>query len=90
MAKTNKICTDVHGATYDGKTLRVIPPPRLNLTTVDDIRRELGKVYRDARSGALQTQEATRLGYLLDLLRKMIEAGEFERRLEQLEKDQAR
>ena len=90
MTKTNKICTDVHGATYDGKTLRAIPPPRLNLTTVDDIRRELGKVYRDARSGVLQTQEATRLGYLLDLLRKMIETGEFERRLEQLEKDQAR
>ena len=60
-------------------------PLRLNLSTAAGVRRELARVYRDARSGALDAQDATRLGYLLMQIAKMIELGDLERRLEALE-----
>ena len=85
MTANSSDCIDKQGATIDSKTLRVLPPPRLNLTTTDDLRREMAKLYRDARNGLLPTQDATRLGYLLDLMRKMIETNDIEKRLEQLE-----
>ncbi|GEM_PF-1200316 len=63
------------------------PTPRrkIALHTASGIRRELARLYRDARSGLVQTSDATRLGYLLDLLRKCLETSELERRLQTLE-----
>jgi hypothetical protein len=49
------------------------------------VRRELARLYRDARSGRVDAQTATRLGYLLDLLRRAIEAGDHETRLRLIE-----
>ena len=86
METNNNDCTDEQGITFDSKTLRVVAPPRLNLKTTDDLRREMARLYRDARNGLLPSQDATRLGYLLDLLRKMIETTDIEKRIEQLEK----
>lgn len=64
---------------------RRLASPRLKLETVGNVRRELARIYREARRGELATQEATRFAYLLDLMSRMIERGELERRVEALE-----
>jgi hypothetical protein len=68
------------------------PPPslqkasmRMRLETVADVRRELKRCYVDARNGDITSQDATRLGYLLDLLSRMIERSNLESRIEALE-----
>ena len=64
------------------------PTPRLTrikLGTIREIRAELSRVYREARSGKIDTSTATRLAYLLDLMARMVERGELETRIETLE-----
>jgi hypothetical protein len=64
-----------------------LPPPqkRVRLGTIREIRGELAKVYREARSGKIDTATATRLAYLLDLMSRMIERSELEERVAVLE-----
>ena len=57
------------------KELRVIPAHPLKLATVEDCRREMARVYRDARSGATDTQDASRLVYILTSIAKMLAIG---------------
>jgi hypothetical protein len=71
--------------TLDAATLKPITTPRINLSSSADVRREIAKVYRDARQGRIDTADATKLGYLLDLMRKMIETEELEKRLAKIE-----
>lgn len=61
------------------------PTPRICLRDVDAIRREMGRVYRDARRGQIETTEAARLTYMLSELRKTYEVSVLERRLAALE-----
>lgn len=65
------------------KLPRVSP---IKLSTLGEIRTELGKLYREARAGRLDTQDATRLAYLLSQLREMHLAMEIEARLFELER----
>ena len=72
--------------------IEVLPPEapapirkRTKLGNIREIRAELGRVYRLARSGQIDTTTATRLAYLLDLMARMIERGELEQRIESLE-----
>ena len=60
-------------------------PARLRLGTARDVRRELVRVYADARSGAIPTQAAARLCYVLGQIREAITAEDFEARLARLE-----
>lgn len=63
-------------------------PPKRKRTKLADcrsIRSELGRVYRQARSGEIDTTTATRLAYILDLMSRMIERGELEDRIAALE-----
>ncbi|MFZ1569163.1 MAG: hypothetical protein WAT29_10120 [Thiolinea sp.] len=62
--------------------------PKINLQNAAAIRRELAAVYRDARAGKIETQDATRLGYLLNLLGQALEREVLENRLEALEAQQ--
>ncbi len=73
--------------TFDGngELLTPSPPKKIDLRDHEAIRRELAAVYRDVRAGRIETQEATRLGYLLDLLGKSLERGALADRLELLE-----
>ena len=49
--------------------LKPRPPPRVgNLASLPQIRREIAHVYRDARRGAIETQDGSRLIYMLDRL----------------------
>ena len=61
------------------------PRSRLRLGTVRDCRRELAKVYVDARRGAIEPSDATRLAYLLISLANLIRDSEMEERIEVLE-----
>jgi hypothetical protein len=60
-------------------------PSRIDLKTIDDVRVEMARVYRDMRSGKIDTQDGTRLAYVLAQIGKLIEAGDIEKRLEALE-----
>jgi DNA polymerase III delta prime subunit len=75
--------------TLDAETGEPIPPPpasAINLHDIAAVRREMGKVYRDARAGKIDSQDGTRLVYILTQIAKLHEAEELERRVQQLEK----
>ena len=61
-------------ATFDseGKPEKAAPPIRLG--TLEEIRREMAKVYRDMRRGKVETQDGTRLVYVLGELVKVAKA----------------
>jgi hypothetical protein len=46
---------------------------------------ELVKVYREARQGSLGTQEASRLTYILQIIAKVLEQSDLEKRVAALE-----
>lgn len=58
---------------------------RLPLATADDVRRELAKLYREARAGRVEVQDASRLANILQILARCIETGDLEQRIETLE-----
>ncbi|MBA2483581.1 MAG: hypothetical protein H0V39_04005 [Nitrosomonas sp.] len=67
-----------------------IPPAsdsgRIRLGNIKDVRYEIAKVYREARTGLIPTQEATRLVYMLISLGNMIKDTELEERIIKMEK----
>ena len=69
----------------DGQGLRVIPTPQLKLATIEDCRREMARVYREARTGVSDTANASRLIDMLISIAKMLEIGQLEQRLTILE-----
>lgn len=71
---------------HEGQVLRAVPTPQLKLATIDDCRREMARVYRDARTAATDTADASRLVYMLTSIAKMIEIGQLEERLTALER----
>lgn len=67
-----------------------IPPQRgkryrCELSTAQDIRREMAKVYRECRSDILDAQTGTKLTWMLQGIAKVIETSDIEQRIEQLE-----
>nr|WP_319249471.1 hypothetical protein [uncultured Celeribacter sp.] len=58
---------------------------RVKLDSVTDARKEMVKLYREARAGKIDVQDASRLANILMLIGRMIEGSNFERRLEGLE-----
>lgn len=74
-------------AANQGGELLTLPaaPRRINLHDSSSIRREMAAVYRDMRSGNIATQDGTRLGYMLNLLRQAHETELLEKRIEALE-----
>jgi hypothetical protein len=61
-------------------------PPVGKLTTLAQVRREMVKVYKAARQGTLETQEGSRLVFMLTAIGRLIESSDFERRIEAVEK----
>jgi hypothetical protein len=73
--------------TIDGESGRCTPtPPKIKLNALEDVRREMASVYREARAGRMDTGEAGRLAYILTGIGKLIEATDIERRLVQMER----
>ena len=72
--------------TIDGSTSEVLPTPsRTDLKTIDDVRLEMARVYREMRGNSMETQQGTRLVYVLSQIGKLIEIHEIERRIAALE-----
>jgi hypothetical protein len=62
------------------------PLTRINLSTSDNIRREMARVYRETRLNKISPTNATKLTYILISILKAYEASEIEKRLIELEK----
>lgn len=59
-------CTQESPATIDGATLQVLPTPRrIDLANLEQVRQEMARVYRDMRHGSIESQDGTRLVYVL-------------------------
>ncbi len=61
------------------------PYPRINLSTSEDIRREMAKVYRETRCNKILPSNGTKLVYMLTNILKAYEVTEIEKRLTDLE-----
>lgn len=71
----------------EGKELTPTPPPRVGrLDSLKSVRLELGRIYKDARQGRIETLDASRLAFVLMSLGKLIEQSDLERRLAAIEK----
>ncbi len=78
---TNKHPVEIDGITGDVETL---PPKkgqryRCKLDTMADVKAEMAKVYREARSGVVDVQDATKLTWMLQAVGKVIESEEPEK-----------
>jgi hypothetical protein len=72
--------------TIDGETGIAAPiPPKIDLATALDVRREMAKVYREVRAKRIDPADGTKLVYILAQVGKMIELHEIESRLTALE-----
>jgi hypothetical protein len=71
--------------TLSGELIDTKPTPSIHLKTIDDIRLEMAKVYRDMKLQKIPTHDGTRLVYVLAQIGKMIEVHEIEKRVSQLE-----
>jgi hypothetical protein len=74
--------TDVNQA---GVEVLEAPTPRLNLSTSEDVRREMARVYREARSRQIEPSEATKLVFILTQILRAHEQVVLEGRITQLE-----
>ena len=65
-------------AIVEAHGVAVLPtPPRVDLKSIDDVRIEAARVYRDMRSGTgIDPAMGTRLAYVLGLIGKLIESGD--------------
>lgn len=61
------------------------PPARIRLSTVRDCRREMAKLFTEARHGKLPTAEAGRLIWMLQAIVGVIRDSEWEKRIAALE-----
>lgn len=71
----------------EGQVIPFTPTPRkqVRLSSIKDCRRELAKVYADARHGSINPQNATRLTYILVAISNIIKDHELEERVKKLE-----
>ena len=84
----NKNPVEIDGITGEVETL---PPAkgtryRAKLDSISDVKREMAKVYREARSGVVDVQDATKLTWCLQAVAKVIEGSDLEKRIELLER----
>jgi len=78
-------CTRKSSYFQSGIEVSKVPTPRLNLSTSEDVRREMAKVYREARSRQLEPSEATKLVFILTQILRAQEQAVLEQRIVELE-----
>lgn len=83
LTKTSdKECFEVIEADRNNK----LPiPARIDLKTIDDIRLEMARVYREMRDSTIETADGTKLVYVLSAIGKLIELHDIEKRIAALE-----
>lgn len=85
MSKRNPL--EINGVTGEVSDL---PPTkgqryRCQLDTLQDVRREMAKVYRESRSNVLDPVTGSKLVWMLQSVARVIEGSDLEKRLEILE-----
>lgn len=82
--------------TPEGQQWQVLDPEpthprrlRLPLSSADDVRRELARVYRGMKVGQIEPATGTKLAYVLNQLRVTIETSAIEQRIAALEAAQS-
>ena len=63
---------------------------RLRLNTIDDVKKELGRLYREARAGEVETHEASKMANMLAILGRIIEGADLEERMDVIERSIAK
>jgi hypothetical protein len=74
--------------TVETRALSLVPIPyrrKAVLNTLEGVRREMARVYRDAESAKRDTAEASKLVFMLGQIGKILELTEIEARLRALE-----
>lgn len=72
--------------------MQVIESPEINrhpvprLGTASEVRMEMARLYREARTGQIEISEATKLGYLLTQLANLMRIDDLEQRTAALER----
>ncbi|MEQ1637818.1 MAG: hypothetical protein ABL903_14130 [Methylococcales bacterium] len=84
---SNKHPVEIDHETGEVETL---PPQkgqryRCKLDNLQDVKREMARVYRESRSDVLDVQIATKQVWILQALGKVIESSDIEKRIEALE-----
>lgn len=83
--------TNEDGFVIDGATGLPVPPTPakrekfIPLATLNDVKMELARLYRQAKAGKVETSDASRLGFILNTLSRVIVDAELEARIQQLE-----
>lgn len=72
MATASLAIVEESGATPGERRVRV------RLDTIYDVRKELAKLYREARAKKTDVQDAARLANILMLIGRLIEGGDIE------------
>jgi hypothetical protein len=86
MATRVRSCTPRVGDDEDADGPEAAGAVRVGrLDSLDRVRREAVRLYKDCRLGRLAPGDASKLAHVLDLVRRLVEAGDLERRLEELE-----
>lgn len=60
------------------------PTPRINLSSLENIRLEMSRVYRSMRGGLIDTRDGSRLIYSLTSIGKILEAEEAAQQIREL------
>ena len=61
------------------------PRLRLKLATIDDVKTELARIYREGKAGTRDVAEVSKLANVLALLARLVEIGDLEKRIAALE-----
>ena len=88
MAETFENAADGDPGNDAGRAIHLIPTPSptIHLKTLDDVRVEMAKVYRDMKRGKVATQDGTRLVYVLSQIGRVIEVDQISARVQAVER----
>lgn len=77
--------TDNPGETGDAEATPAPRRYRCRLQSVGDVSRELGRIYREARSGIIPVEHASKYANILSIIGRIMADSELENRIEALE-----
>lgn len=85
MVASGKVKT---AAARASATKQPLPPGRLRtrLSTLDDVKKEMAKLYREARVKKVESQDASRLANMLSILGRLIEGSEIQQQIDELKR----
>lgn len=76
-------------AALETAEFELVPTPSvtrsISLRNIDEVKHQMQKVFRDMRAGRIDTQDGTRLVYVLTQIAKLHESADLARRLDKLE-----